>query len=63
MKSIYDLHLFEILYCPCTWVGKVIRVPGAWLIDGTFVPFNDEFSEMKKKKEPIEVHVLTGDLS
>jgi hypothetical protein len=42
MKTIYDLELHE-------WVSvdelKVRRVPGGWMYDKTFVPFDDEFSK------------------
>ena len=55
-KTIYDLELHEGMFVGAMWV---VRVPFGWIyqcwdmernqpMTGTFVPFNNEFQDIKK---------------
>jgi hypothetical protein len=44
---LYELKLFETKILEYEgYTTEVTRVPGGWIMDGTFVPFNNEFMEL-----------------
>lgn len=49
--KLYEMGLFEYCYDDENNIG-VTRVPGGWIINQTFVPYNDEFKPKQNQTKP-----------